>query len=214
MNKTIILFITILLLISPTCGAEISESGKQSQQVIVSAIISDAIINSDTAVSNLGYFVNEKPKATQIPVSTSGDTIFIRLSSLPYGMQLKTVVDDGEVRELIGHPVTITVEPHTKPMSIKIHLSLIEDPNAPPKYPFPGLIPGIIPDEPENPDTPSDPEHPDTPGSDEPFVPILPPADSVYNFAGFIPLLAGTSTIMRFSIWLSESQSLFDDTLY
>ena len=182
MNKTIILFITILLLISPTCGAEISESGKQSQQVIVSAIISDAIINSDTAVSNLGYFVNEKPKATQIPVSTSGDTIFIRLSSLPYGKQLKTVVDDGEVRELIGHPVTITVEPHTEPMSIKIHLSLIEDPNAPPKYPFPGFIPGIIPDEPEN---------PDTPGSDEPLVPILPPADSVYNFAGFIPLLAG-----------------------
>ncbi|MBP3444228.1 MAG: hypothetical protein J6J70_05835, partial [Methanocorpusculaceae archaeon] len=104
---------------------------------------------------------------------------------------MKTVVDDGEVRELIGHPVTITVEPHTEPMSIKIHLSLIEDPNAPPKSPFPGFIPGIIPDEPENPDTPSDPEHPDTPGSDEPLVPILPPADSVYNFAGFIPLLAG-----------------------
>ena len=41
------------------------------------------------------------------------------------------------------------------------------------------------------PSTPSDPEHPDTPGSDEPLVPILPPADSVYNFAGFIPLLAG-----------------------
>ena len=50
---------------------------------------------------------------------------------------------------------------------------------------------GIGPDNPDIPDTPSDPEHPDTPGSDEPLVPILPPADSVYNFAGFIPLLAG-----------------------
>ena len=187
-RKNIVLFIILVsVLIVPVSAVSVIDS----QSSVISLTTSDAFITFDTAVSTLGYFVNEKPKVTQIPVSTSGDTIFIRLSSLPSGMQLKTVVDDGKVRELIGHPVTITVEPHTEPMSIKIHLSLIEDPNAPPKYPFPGFIPGIIPDEPENPDTPSDPEHPDTPGSDEPLVPILPPADSVYNFAGFIPLLAG-----------------------
>ena len=176
--------ITLLVLSIPV----VADNGNQT---IIALTTSGATITADTAVQNVGFFVNEKPQADWVQVSTSGDTIIIRLSSIPYGMQLKTVVDDGEVRELIGHPVTIKVEPHTEPLSIKIYLSLIEDPNAPPKYPFPGFIPGIIPDEPENPDTPSDPEHPDTPGSDEPLVPILPPADSVYNFAGFIPLLAG-----------------------
>ena len=51
------------------------------------------------------------------------------------------------------------------------------------------------------PSTPSDPEHPDTPGSDEPFVPILPPADSVYNFAGFIPLVAGFLLLFLVFFW-------------
>ena len=183
--QVLLLFLFLLLFITAPCVAE------TGGQTTVSVIISNAVICTDSSVQNVGYFVNDNYQVAWIPVSLDGGTIFIRLSALPYGTQLKTVVDDGEVRELIGHPVTITVEPHTEPMSIKIHLSLIEDPNAPPKYPFPGFIPGIIPDEPENPDTPSDPEHPDTPGSDEPLVPILPPADSVYNFAGFIPLLAG-----------------------
>ena len=174
----LVLLVCIIVMIS----AAGSVSAGEVHQRDVFFPTSGAVITSDSAVLNAGFFVNEKPQAEFVPVSLDGGTIFIRLSSLPYGKQLKTVVDDGKVRELIGHPVTITVEPHTEPMSIKIHLSLIEDPNAPPKYPFPGFIPGIIPDEPEN---------PDTPGSDEPFVPILPPADSVYNFAGFIPLLAG-----------------------
>ena len=153
-------------------------------------IISNAHISYDASVMNLDYSVNEKPQAEWIPVSTSGDTISIRLSSIPYGMLLKTVVDDGEVRELIGHPVTIKVEPHTEPLSIKIHLSLIEDPNAPPKNPFPGLIPEIIPSEPEQPENPDTPGS-DEPGSDEPYTPILPPAGIVYNIAGFASLIAG-----------------------
>ena len=205
-NKFIAIPLILLIIVSPTCGIEISESGEQSQSVVVSAALSDAVITTDSAVHNAGYFVNEKPQCNSILVSTTGDTIIIRLSSLPYGKQLKTVVDDGEVRELIGHPVTITVEPHTEPMSIKIHLSLIEDPNALPKYPFPGFIPGILPDEPVVPDTPSGPEHPDTPGSDEPgsdepYTPILPPAGSVYNLAGFIPLLAGFLLLFLLFFW-------------
>ena len=188
--RTLILSLVLLLFISPSFGIEISESVENDQSVVVSAIISDAHIVADTAVQNAGFFVNEKPQADWVQVSTSGDTIIIRLSSIPYGMQLKTVVDDGEVRELIGHPVTIKVEPHTEPLSIKIHLSLIEDPNAPPKNPFSGLIPGIIPSEPEQPENPDTPGS-DEPGSDEPYTPILPPAGSVYNLAGFIPLLAG-----------------------
>ena len=159
-------------------------------QTHVSITTSGVVITADTAVQNAGFFVNEKPQAEFVPVSLSGDTIIIRLSSIPYGMRLKTVVDDGEVRELMGHPVTIKVEPHTEPLSIKIHLSLIEDPNAPPKNPFSGLIPGIIPSEPELPENPDTPGS-DTPGSDEPYTPILPPAGSVYNLAGFASLIAG-----------------------
>ena len=189
-NNTIILFLTFLLIISPTYGVEISDGGESSKSSVVSAVISEAIITADSAVLYCGYFINENSLCNSILVSNEGDTITIRLSSIPYGMLLKTVVDDGEVRELIGHPVTIEVEPHTEPLSIKIHLSLIEDPNATPKNPFSGLIPTIIPSEPDTPENPDTPGY-DEPGSDEPYTPILPPAGSVYNFAGFIPLLAG-----------------------
>jgi len=188
-SKSIYLLIMVILFVAnPVSAAD-------NSQTPVYFTTSGATIICDTSIQNAGFFVNEKPQAEFVPVSLDGGTIFIRLSSLPYGKQLKTVVDDGEVRELIGHPVTITVEPHTKPMSIKIHLSLIEDPNAPPKNPFSGLIPTIIPSEPEQ------PENPDTPGSDEPYTPILPPAGSVYNLAGFIPLAAGFLLLFLAFFW-------------
>ena len=192
--KLPLLLLIAVLLLSPVTNVMGDESS------VVSLTISNAVITTDTAVQNAGFFVNEKPQAEFVPVSLSGDTIIIRLSSIPYVMLLKTVVDDGEIRELIGHPVTIEVEPHTEPLSIKIHLSLIEDPNAPPKNPFSGLIPEIIPSEPElpeNPDTPGTEE----PGSDEPYLPILPPAGSVYNLAGFIPLGAGALLLFLALFW-------------
>ena len=177
----LIFSILFIVIVAPVSATDMG-------QTPVTVSVSGVYITTDDVVQNVGYFVNDKTRVTWIPISTSGDTISIRLSSLPYGKLLKTVVDDGEVRELIGHPVTITVEPHTEPMSIRIHLSLIDDPNAPPKNPFSGIIPSIIPNEPEQPE---DPENPDTPGSDEPYRPILPPAGFVYNIAGFIPLAAG-----------------------
>ena len=182
-DKLFLLIFIVVLFSQPVLAVDI-------QQTPVSFITSGATITYDSAIQNAGFFVNEKPRAEFVPVSLDGGTISIRLSSLPYGKLLKTVVDDGEVRELIGHPVTITVKPHMEPMSIKIHLSLIEDPNAPPKNPFSGLIPEIIPSEPEQPENPDTPGT-DTPGSDEPYTPILPPAGSVYNLAGFASLIAG-----------------------
>ena len=194
------LFIFLSLLFTVASLVAVPVGAYSGGETTLSVTISNAVITADTAVQNAGFFVNEKPQADWVQVSTSGDTIIIRLSSIPYGMQLKTVVDDGEVRELIGHPVTIEVRPHTEPLSIKIHLSLIEDPNAPPKNPFSGLIPGIIPSEPEQPENPDTPGS-DTPGSDEPYVPILPPAGSVYNFAGFIPLGAGALLLFLVFFW-------------
>ena len=50
--------------------------------------------------------------------------------------------------------------------------------------------------------TPTDtPANPDTPGSDEPLVPILPPAGNVYNIAGFIPLVAGFLLLFLLVFW-------------
>ena len=50
--------------------------------------------------------------------------------------------------------------------------------------------------------TPTDtPANPDTPGSDEPYLPILPPAGSVYNLAGFIPLGAGALLLFLAFFW-------------
>ena len=183
-SKYLIVFVSVVLCVV------LGVSAADVEEISVTFTTSGATITADTAVQNVGFFVNEKPQAEFVPVSLSGDTIIIRLSSIPYGMLLKTVVDDGEIRELIGHPVTVEVEPHTEPLSIKIHLSLIEDPNAPPKNPFSGLIPEIIPSEPELPENPDTPGS-DEPGSDEPYTPILPPAGIVYNIAGFASLIAG-----------------------
>lgn len=74
-----------------------------------------------------------------------------------------------------------------------------------------------VPDTPGTPDTPgadtpgsdepgSDKPGTDTPGSDEPgsddpYRPILPPADSVYNLAGFIPIGAGALLLFLVFFW-------------
>ena len=64
---------------------------------------------------------------------------------------------------------------------------------------------------PDVPDTPSELDVPDTPGtdtpgsdepgSDEPYTPILPPAGSVYNLAGFIPIGAGSLLLYLAFFW-------------
>ena len=74
-----------------------------------------------------------------------------------------------------------------------------------------------VPDTPGTPDTPgadtpgsdepgsdkpgSDEPGLDEPGSDGPFVPILPPAGSVYNIAGSIPLAAGALLLFLLVFW-------------
>ena len=59
----------------------------------------------------------------------------------------------------------------------------------------------VNPDTPVNPSTPVTPDTPSTPGTDEPYVPILPPAGSVYNLAGFIPLGAGALLLFLVFFW-------------
>ena len=83
-----------------------------------------------------------------------------------------------------------------------------DNPSVKPDYPSMPDVPSN-PDTPVTPSTPSEPENPytpdtpgsDEPGSDEPYLPILPPADSVRNLAGFIPLLAGFLLLFLVFFW-------------
>ena len=59
----------------------------------------------------------------------------------------------------------------------------------------------VNPDTPVNPSTPVTPDTPSTPGTDEPYIPILPPAGSVHNVAGFIPLAAGILLLFLVFFW-------------
>ena len=96
------------------------------------------------------------------------------------------------------------------------HLSLSgENPDQPSEDEGNTDVPSVpevpdVPTEPETPDNPPvEPETPDEPffppeippGSDEPYLPILPPAGSVYNLAGFIPLLAGFLLLFLVFFW-------------
>ena len=75
-------------------------------------------------------------------------------------------------------------------------------PSNPEEPEIPSDEPGT--DEPTKPDNP--PVNPDTPGTDEPgsddpYRPILPPAGSVYNLTGFIPLVAGFLLLFLVFFW-------------
>ena len=77
---------------------------------------------------------------------------------------------------------------------------VVPDTPSKPDTPSNPQNPGV-PDTPVEPETPDEPFFPDTPGSDEPYTPILPPAGSVYNFAGFIPLVAGFLLLFLVFFW-------------
>ena len=198
----------LFLLVSTLTTAGLGTPNAGNTQV--SLTVSEVCIEADSNVERLGYVVNGDANVEKIIVS-SADFIIIDVPSLPDGMELKTVVDYYGVEELVGHPVTLAGFPEDEAARITVHLSLIgtpvDDDNmgedesglVPSKPSTP--LPPYHPVEPEHPDTPSDPETPDTPGSDEPLVPILPPADSVYNFAGFIPLVAGFLLLFLVFFW-------------
>ena len=131
------------------------------------------------------------------------------------------LINSGISHDFENNQFVITINPHRHSVIIRVHLSLVDVPVTPnpnpnpnpgedddddedgsgtdpkpenPSYPVNPPVNPVVPVIPEVPDTPVTPDvpvNPDTPGSDEPLVPILPPADSVYNFVGFIPLLAG-----------------------
>ena len=190
-SKILLVIFLAVFLICPIAGVD------DLRQTEVSTKISEVVIDYDIFVLVAGYTVdgvsNSNPERVFV---LPNDTVVITLNHAPFGSVFKAVVElDGETRVLTGNPITIKDFPRDRVMSIPVHLSLTLPPSSP-----------DYPDTPDVPDTPSEPENPDTPGSDEPgsdepYLPILPPADSVYNLAGFIPLLAGFLLLFLVFFW-------------
>ena len=179
---------------------------------------STLIITADDAVKQIGYTVNGVHNAESVPSPLSGTLIVIIPDSLPIGTLLNATFDfAGFHKSKVGLYFSEDFPDHTTPMTISVHLSLKtvippitppeggggEDPEPEPTPDTPEVTPTPIITPTEEPTvTPTDtPANPDTPGSDEPYVPILPPAGSVYNIAGTIPLAAGFLLLFLLVFW-------------
>lgn len=193
-SKILLLLFSMMLLVSSTAVAE--DVGDTN----ISALVSEVVIDYDIFVLVAGYTVDGVPNSNPERVFVlPNDTVVITLNHAPFGSVFKAVVElDGETRVLTGNPITIKDFPRDRVMSIPVHLSLTLPPSSP-DYPYTPDVPDV-PSEPENPDTPDTPGS-DEPGSDEPYLPILPPAGSVYNLAGFIPLGAGALLLFLVFFW-------------
>jgi len=181
-------------------------------------VTSRFIVTADDAVKDLGYTVNGVSNREELSISGAEVTTITILTNPPQNSNEKIVlINSGISHDFENNQFVITINPHRHSVIIRVHLSQVDVPVTPnptpgddddddedgsgtdpkpenPSYPVNPPVNPVVPVIPEVPDTPVIPDvpvNPDTPGSDEPLVPILPPADSVSNFAGFIPLLAG-----------------------
>ena len=179
---------------------------------------STLIITADDAVKQIGYTVNGVHNAESVPIPLSGTLIVIIPDSLPIGTLLNATFDfAGFHKSKVGLYFSEDFPDHTTPMTISVHLSLKtvippitppeggggedSEPEPTPDTPEVTPTPTVTPTE-EPTVTPTDtPANPDTPGSDEPYVPILPPASNVYNIAGVIPLFAGFFLLFLLFFW-------------
>ena len=182
-DKILFLIIIILLLIISPVGAE------DIGQTNLSAHVSEIVIDADITVSIIGYTVNGEANLDRVLVFPA-DTVNIHLNRTPIGMTFQAIVEwEDRTDVLKGDTIQIRDFPRDHPATIPVHLSLTTASTS-------GGGGYVSP-----PDTPSEDNPTDTPGSDEPLVPILPPAGNVYNIAGFIPLFAGFFLLFLLFFW-------------
>lgn len=209
-SKILFSLIVVSLLVISVAGAVTIEGERD-----VTATFSELVFSSDPLVSIIGYTVNGESNVDRVLV-TGGDVVTIQLNYLPSWASLNITLSDGVYALDIACEnglKTLPVAPHSEAVSLSVYLHLVgENPNpTPPPTVNPDDNPsggGGVPDTPSEPDVPTEPENPDnppvepdTPGSDEPYLPILPPAGSVYNLAGFIPLGAGALLLFLVFFW-------------
>ena len=182
-DKILFLIIIILLLIISPVGAE------DIGQTNLSAHVSEIVIDADITVSIIGYTVNGEANLDRVLVFPA-DTVNIHLNRTPIGMTFQAIVEwEDRTDVLKGDTIQIRDFPRDHPATIPVHLSLTTASTS-------GGGGYVSP-----PDTPSEDNPTDTPGSDEPYVPILPPASNVYNIAGVIPLFAGFLLLFLLVFW-------------
>ena len=211
-SKTIpVLFFTVLLLSAFLVGSSAGDS-YTTVTLNISAVtptVTYSTLNviATEEVKQLGYTVNGIHNASSVPISTDGEIIEIIPDSLPSGKLLNYTFSYLGITVTNINDSFRKMFPSFPQMTFTVYLSLESVPVVPTPEGSGGYIP--TPDEPffpDVPDVPSEPENPNTPGSDEPgsdepYLPILPPAGSVYNLAGFIPIGAGALLLFLVFFW-------------
>ena len=166
---------------------------------VISTSVSEVEVIVDESIKNLGYVVNDEEYTGPVYVLLGGDVV-VCLKSNPSKGTLSSVIEGDAEHDLYDYSVRLY---NIKSAHVTLRLTLSGgSPNTdttvtPPKPYYPPSV--DEPEEPDTPDVPTEPENPDTPdtpgtdepGSDEPLIPILPPAGIVYNIAGFASLIAG-----------------------
>jgi len=210
---------------SATVTLDITTIPSEPQQPAVSTLF----VHADEDVKQLGYIVNGISNAETVPISTSGQDIIVIPSSLPSGTLIIFKFEfTGFSNSMTGTSFNEHFQRHPEPIEIHLYLSLdipgggnddgdgdengegneggegsgTETEKPGDESPSNPQNPGV-PDTPVEPETPDEPFFPPEipPGSDEPYLPILPPAGSVYNLAGFIPLGAGALLLFLAFFW-------------
>lgn len=217
--RILVLLIMVAFVFSPASG-EVYQTGSSTVILNLSSGIpqpptptySTLIVDATEEVKQLGYTVNGIHNASSVPISILGQNIVIIPMSLPEDAQMNfTFYYYGRIKSAVGTSFNKYFPHQSEPTTFSVHLSLDRAPIPTNPTPTPEGSGGYIPtpDEPffpDVPDVPSEPENPNTPGSDEPgsdepYLPILPPAGSVYNLAGFIPLGAGFLLLFLVFFW-------------
>ena len=189
--------------------------------------VSEVEVRVDSAVQAIGFVVNGEEYTGPISVLPGGNVV-VSLKSLPSRGTLSSVVD-GNADQILGTSLVILYNIQSPQVTLTLTISggpsIPENPTPTPT-PTPSEPDTPSPSEPVRPDVPDTPGTPDTPGadtpgsdepgsdkpgsdepgldepgSDGPFVPILPPAGSVYNIAGTIPLAAGALLLFLLVFW-------------
>ena len=176
---------------------------------------STLIINATPGVQQIGYVINGEENVTEIKFPYSEIKLFTLslMGPIPANHTFTVRYVNGYLSGTI-YTSSFIFDSRAGPSTIYLYLELIDNtPDQPaqpePNDPYvPGGSSGGRPDKPDVPDIPvipvvpdNPPVGPENPGSDEPYLPILPPAGSVYNLAGFIPLVAGFLLLFLVFFW-------------
>ena len=212
--RILVLLIMVAFVFSPASG-EVYQTGSSTVILNLSSVSptppptpeynSTLIIDANPGIQQIGYVINGEENVTEIkfPYSELKQFTLSLMGPIPANHTFTVRYVNGYLSGTI-YTSSFKFDSRAGPSTIYLYLELIDNtPDQPtqpePNDPYvPGGSSGGRPDKPDVPDIPvipvvpdNPPVEPENPGSDEPYLPILPPADNVYNFAGFIPLLAG-----------------------